>query len=156
MTQCFSHTRRCPIFHRGSRFYADWRDKYGVRHRKAFVLESAALVFEKEQKSMIRDQKRESHQMLTVRTQFPVDVIENLDEIAPLVGFSGYKSLIPAYVAQGIQKDLYRLDGFLLPVLAESLRKRGLDEPTISSVLSEVKARRKPLYSKVDTADSHT
>ena len=38
--------------------------------------------------------------------RIPEDVIEELKEIAPSLGFSGYQPLIRAYIGQGLRKDL--------------------------------------------------
>jgi len=38
------------MFEKQGKFYADWRDKKGVRHRKSFQTERAALRFEADQK----------------------------------------------------------------------------------------------------------
>ena len=47
-------------------------------------------------------------------------------------------------IAKALDSMLTGATGFLLPALAESHRKRGIEEETVSSVLSEVKSRRKP------------
>ena len=38
------------MFQRGTKFYADYRDTLGQRHRKAFTSEVLALEFERAQK----------------------------------------------------------------------------------------------------------
>lgn len=44
--------------------------------------------------------------------RMPEDVIEDLKRIAPLLGFSGYQSLIRAYIiGQGLRVDLERFEG---------------------------------------------
>jgi hypothetical protein len=45
---------------KGSRFYADWRDRRGVRHRRAFATAEEATAYEAEQ-------KRRNHQNAKVR-----------------------------------------------------------------------------------------
>jgi hypothetical protein len=39
--------------------------------------------------------------MTTISMRFPVDVLDDLKRVAPLLGFSGYQPLIRAYVDQG-------------------------------------------------------
>ena len=38
------------MFDKNGKYYADWRDRKGARHRKSFTSARAALLFEKEQK----------------------------------------------------------------------------------------------------------
>ncbi len=38
------------MFQKGNRFYADWRDRRGARHRRAFTTAAEAEQFEVEQK----------------------------------------------------------------------------------------------------------
>ncbi len=44
--------------------------------------------------------------MTTISIRMPVDVIEDLKEIAPLLDFGGYQALIRAYISQGLRKHL--------------------------------------------------
>lgn len=76
--------------------------------------------------------------MTTVSIRFPEDVIADLKQVAPLLGFSGYQPLIRAYVGQGLRVDLERLDHTLLPALVENLKKRGISEAVINDALTEV------------------
>ena len=49
--------------------------------------------------------------MTTISIRLPEDVIDDLKEIAPMLGFSGYQPLIRSYVGQGLRTDLERLNG---------------------------------------------
>lgn len=90
-----------------------------------------------------RIQQRLSKQrtMTSISLRLPEDVIDDLKEIAPLLGFSGYQPLIRAYIGNGLRKDQARLDGSPAQMLAESLRKRGMEETAISEVIAETKLR---------------
>ncbi len=72
-----------------------------------------------------------------VTVELPDDVIEDLKEIAPALGFSTHLSLIRTYIGEGLRKDLERLDGSSQIRLTESLRKQGLSETAIANVLAE-------------------
>lgn len=64
--------------------------------------------------------------------------MEDLKQIAPILGFSGYQPLIRAYVGQGLRADLERLEGNVeVNSLIESLRKHGVEETVISSAMAE-------------------
>ena len=46
--------QRCHMYSKQNRFYADWRDKKGKRHRKAFTTANEATRYELEQKARYR------------------------------------------------------------------------------------------------------
>lgn len=75
--------------------------------------------------------------MTTISMRMPEDVIEDLKEIAPMLGFSGYQPLMRSYVGQGLRKDLQRLDGSQVQVLTESLRKQGVADEQILAAIAE-------------------
>jgi hypothetical protein len=73
--------------------------------------------------------------------RLPTDVIEDLQEIAPTLGFSGHIPLIRAYISQGLRQDLARLDQSPLQLLTECLRKQGLDDEAIADIIVESKLK---------------
>ena len=73
--------------------------------------------------------------MTSISIRLPEDVIEDLKEVAPFLGFSGYQPLIRAYIGQGLRKDLARLDNSQLKRVAESLKSQGVDEKIIAEAL---------------------
>ncbi len=83
---------------------------------------------------LVRDRK-----MTTISLRMPEDLIDDLKEIAPSLGFSGYQPLIRAYIGQGLRKDQARLDGSPMQRLAESLRNRGVNDEVISAAVAEAK-----------------
>jgi len=87
---------------------------------------------ERIQKRLQRDRP-----MATISLRMPEDVIEDLKEIAPTLGFSGYQPLMRAYIGQGLRKDLQRLEGSQLKTLTESLRKHGVEDEQISAAIAE-------------------
>ncbi|MGD9971862.1 MAG: hypothetical protein AB7S77_02250 [Desulfatirhabdiaceae bacterium] len=79
--------------------------------------------------------------MTMVSIRIPDDVIDDLKRIAPMLGFSGYQSLIKAYIGQGLRADIERLEGNIeISALLESLRKKGVNEEIISSAMAEVQS----------------
>jgi hypothetical protein len=75
--------------------------------------------------------------MTSISLRIPERVIEDLKEIAPMLGLSGYQSLIKLYISQGLRKDLQKLPGTHVAVLTESLRKRGVKDEDISAAIEE-------------------
>ncbi len=49
--------------------------------------------------------------MTTVSLRMPEDVVQDLERIAPRLGFSGYLPLLRAYVGQGLRRDLAPSEG---------------------------------------------
>jgi predicted transcriptional regulator len=90
-----------------------------------------------------RIQKRLStdRPMTTISIRMPEDVIADLKQVAPSLGFSGYQPLIRAYIGQGLRRDLARLDNDKVQVLAESLRRHGVDERLIAQAIAEVQSK---------------
>ncbi len=70
--------------------------------------------------------------MITISLRMPEDVIDDLKEIAPMLGFTGYQPLMRSYIGQGLRKDLTHLEGSQLQALTESLRKHGVLDEHIS------------------------
>ena len=63
--------------------------------------------------------------MTNVTLSIPEDVIEDLNRIAPVLGFSSYQPLMRAYIGQGLRNDLERFEGEQIPALIESLKRLG-------------------------------
>ena len=79
--------------------------------------------------------------MTMVSIRIPEDVIDDLKNVAPMLGFSGYQALIKAYIGQGLRTDLERLEnGVEISTLIESLRKKGVKDEIISSAMAEAQS----------------
>ena len=75
--------------------------------------------------------------MTSISLRIPERVVDDLKEIAPMLGFSGYQGLIKAYISMGLRKDLEKLEGSNIAALTESLRKRGVKDEDISAAIKE-------------------
>jgi hypothetical protein len=82
---------------------------------------------------------RSDRPMTTISIRIPEDVIEDLKDVAPTLGYSGYQPLIRAYIGRGLRKDLEKLDQSKGKALADSLRKRGMSDSVIAEVIAEAK-----------------
>ena len=89
----------------------------------------------------IQKRLRKDRPMTTISMRLPEDVIEDLKEVAPALGFSGYQPLIRAYIGQGLRKDLSRLENSQLQILTESLRRHGVKDEIISEAIAEARLR---------------
>ena len=88
----------------------------------------------------------------SVSINIPDDVIADLQEIAPTLGFTNYVALMRAYIGEGLRKDLSRLDQAPIQLLTESLRKQGLSDETITNILAESRLEWNTMHSRVDAA----
>jgi hypothetical protein len=59
----------------------------------------------------LRKRLRKDRPMTTVSVNLPEDVVEDLNRVAPRLGFSGYLPLLRAYVGQGLRRDLAPAEG---------------------------------------------
>ena len=85
----------------------------------------------------IKARLKKHRPMTVISLRIPEDVIEDLKEIAPSLGFSGYQPLIRAYIGQGLRRDQARMENSQLQALTESLRKRGIADGVISAAIAE-------------------
>src|SRR5580698_1489188 len=76
---------------------------------------------------------RSDRPMTTISIRMPEDVIGDLKDIAPALGYSGYQPLIRAYIGRGLRKDAARLANSQVQLLTESLRRHGIDDEVISA-----------------------
>jgi hypothetical protein len=89
----------------------------------------------------IRQRLRKDRQMTAISIRLPEDVIEDLKEIAPSLGFSGYQPLIRAYIGQGLRKDQAMMENSQVQLVTESLRKHGIADEVISSIIAETRLK---------------
>jgi hypothetical protein len=89
----------------------------------------------------IRQRLKKDRPMTVISLRMPEDVVEELKEIAPSLGFGGYQPLIRAYIGQGLRKDQARLESSQVLMLTESLRKHGIAEGIISAAIADAQRR---------------
>lgn len=76
--------------------------------------------------------------MIAITLRMPTDVVEDLKDVAPILGFSGYQPLIRAYIGRGLREDLERLEESGLQALVENLRRSGVDESVLAQAIADV------------------
>ena len=89
----------------------------------------------------MQERLRKDRPMTVISLRMPEDVIEELKDIAPSLGFSGYQPLIRAYIGQGLRKDQARLENSQIQALAESLRKHGIADEVISAAIADAQLK---------------
>ncbi|WPF88341.1 hypothetical protein WEU38_16245 [Cyanobacterium aponinum AL20118] len=88
----------------------------------------------------LKQRLKKERPMKSVTLRIPEDVVEDLKEIAPLLGFSGYQPLIRAYIGQGLRQDLEKLEQNNFLELIDSLKRQGVEEKVINNALAEITA----------------
>ena len=91
----------------------------------------------KSMRERLKTRLRKDRPMTAISIRMPEDVIEDLKEIAPALGLSGYQPLIRAYIGQGLRRDLERLDNSQMQAITESLRKQGVADELISAAIAD-------------------
>ena len=91
----------------------------------------------KSMRERLKTRLRKDRPMTTISIRMPEDVIDDLKEIAPALGFSGYQPLIRSYIGQGLRKDIERLDASPIQAITESLRKQGVADELISAAIAD-------------------
>ena len=86
----------------------------------------------------IKTRLDKDRELTSITLRVPVDVVDELKKLAPLLGFSGYKALLKAYVGQGLREDLEKLGSDPVTALVTSLKKHGVSENTINEALADV------------------
>jgi hypothetical protein len=89
----------------------------------------------------IRQRLQKDRPMIAISLRVPADVIDDLKEIAPSLGFSGYQSLIRAYIGQGLRRDQARLENSQVQAITDSLRKHGIADEVISSAIADAQLK---------------
>lgn len=84
---------------------------------------------------------RKDRPTTTLSIRLPEDVVEDLTEIAPTLGFSGPLPLMRAYIGRGLRDDLFRLQNSPLHAMTESLRKQGVTDEQISAAIAALEQK---------------
>lgn len=71
--------------------------------------------------------------MTSITLRIPVDVVQSLRAIAPHRGFTGYQTLLKAYLSEGLRRDEALLSGDASERLLRALRKRGVPAQVLAA-----------------------
>jgi hypothetical protein len=64
--------------------------------------------------------------MTSITLRIPVDVVESMKTIAPQRGFSGYQTLLKAYLSEGLRRDEAQYVASPHARLIDALKRRGV------------------------------
>lgn len=85
----------------------------------------------------LKQRLRSERPRVNLSISLPEDVVEDLKDVAPKLGFSNYLALARAYICQGLRLDLDKLDAHPLSSLVESLRQQGVSDEVIAIAVAE-------------------
>ena len=74
---------------------------------------------------------KKNRPMTSITLRVPEDVVDSLKLIAPHKGFTGYQSLLKAYISEGLRRDEALHVFSPVARLAEALKKRGVSAKLI-------------------------
>ena len=78
--------------------------------------------------------------MTSITLRIPVDVVESMKNIAPKRGFSGYQSLLKAYLSEGLRRDEAQFAFGAQARLLEALRKHGVAQSILDEATREMES----------------
>lgn len=78
--------------------------------------------------------------MTSITLRIPLDVVESMKKIAPQRGFSGYQTLLKAYVSEGLRRDEAQFADLQTARLKEALKRHGVSEKIIEEAERDLAA----------------
>ncbi|MBF0135201.1 MAG: hypothetical protein HQL65_03105 [Magnetococcales bacterium] len=88
--------------------------------------------------SELKKRMQKDRPISTISLRMPEDVVEEMKQMAPLLGFSGYQPLIRHYIGQGLRVDKERLENSPLDAFIKSLKQRGIDDTILSQAMADI------------------
>jgi hypothetical protein len=80
----------------------------------------------------LKSRLKKDRPMTSITLRIPVDVVESMKTIAPQRGFSGYQTLLKAYLSEGLRRDEAQFAQSSQARLIDALKRRGVDAELIA------------------------
>ena len=87
---------------------------------------------------ILRKRLAKDRPVTSITLRIPVDLVDSLKAIAPQKGFSGYQTLLKAYISEGLRRDEAVLAPDAVRRLASALKKRGVSKKVLDEAMREV------------------
>jgi hypothetical protein len=78
--------------------------------------------------------------MTSITLRIPVDVVESMKAIAPKRGFTGYQTLLKAYLSEGLRRDEAQFMFDPTSRLMEALKKHGVPQDVLNKAAQDLEA----------------
>jgi hypothetical protein len=101
------------------------------------IISARPATTEESMNSRLKKRFEKPRPMTSISIRMPEDVLENLREVSTALGFSGYQPLIRFYIGQSLRKDLARIEGDPVAIMADSLRRHGVADAVIEEAVAE-------------------
>ena len=88
----------------------------------------------------LRKRLAKDRPVTSITLRIPVDVVDSLKTIAPHKGFSGYQTLLKAYISEGLRRDEATYASDAVERLARALKKRGVSEKVLKEAMRDAAA----------------
>lgn len=93
----------------------------------------------------IKRNSQTDKRMTLISLRLPDNVIGDLKEVAPSLGFGGYQALIRAYISKGLRKHLaereaQRAKNSTIEEFSQRLIAHGVPEQAIEDAVAEMRA----------------
>jgi hypothetical protein len=86
----------------------------------------------------LKTRLKKDRPMTSITLRIPVDVVESMKTIAPQRGFSGYQTLLKAYISEGLRRDEAQFAASSRDRLIEALKRRGVTPKIINEAENEI------------------
>ena len=93
------------------------------------------MLNEKLKQRMVRDRP-----VTSITLRIPVDVVDSLKAIAPYKGYAGYKTLLKAYISEGLRRDEAVYTSDAIERFARALKKRGVSGKVLEDAMRDAAA----------------
>lgn len=74
----------------------------------------------------------------SITLRIPVDVVESLKSIAPHKGYTGYQTLLKAYISEGLRRDEAAYNSDAVEKLKKALKKHGVSDRVLNEALRDM------------------
>ena len=88
----------------------------------------------------LKSRLKKDRPMTSVTVRIPVDVVESMKAIAPQRGFTGYQTLLKAYLSEGLRRDEAQFAAAVHGRLIEALKRHGVSGDIIEQAEREALA----------------
>ena len=88
----------------------------------------------------LKSRLKKDRPMTSVTVRIPADVIASMKAIAPQRGFTGYQTLLKAYLSDGLRRDEARFGTAAHGRLVEALKRHGVPVEVIAQAEREAQA----------------
>ena len=76
--------------------------------------------------------------MTSITLRIPVDVVDSMKSIAPKRGFTGYQTLLKAYLSEGLRHDEAKYTSNVQTRLLEALKRHGIPQEVLDEATREI------------------